>query len=129
MFQQIKGVDPRRVEYVVRRPIQEARFPPGAIGPAAISAIDHALWDVAGEAAGLPVYMLLGGQVGDRVPVCCGVYIAPDPLVCRDLTQSPLGGQVHDRVPVWLTARHRVRRPAASRLSTDRLRATSRSPP
>ncbi|MEU7831844.1 MULTISPECIES: hypothetical protein [unclassified Nonomuraea] len=88
MFQQIKGVDPRRVEYVVRRLIQEARFPPGAIRLAAISAIDHALWDIPGKAAGFPVYLLLGGQVRDRVPVYCGVYTAPDPSVCRDLTQS-----------------------------------------
>ncbi|MFC5832693.1 mandelate racemase/muconate lactonizing enzyme family protein [Nonomuraea insulae] len=88
MFRQIEGVDPRRVEYVVRRLLQEARFPPGAIGMAAISAIDQALWDISGKAAGLPVYMLLGGNVRDRVPVYCGVYTAPDPPACLDLTQE-----------------------------------------
>ena len=68
--------------------MQSSRFPPGAIGLAAISAIDHALWDISGKAAGLPVYMLLGGHARDRVRVYCGVYTAPDPEECLELTQS-----------------------------------------
>ena len=41
----------------------------GAMKPwgAAISAIEIALWDVAGQAAGLPVYELLGGKIRDQV--------------------------------------------------------------
>ena len=35
---------------------------PEVIQLAAIAAIDHALWDIAGKAAGLPVYMLAGRQ-------------------------------------------------------------------
>ena len=35
----------------------------------AISAVDIALWDIAGRAAGLPVATLLGGAYRDRVPV------------------------------------------------------------
>ncbi|HEY8457347.1 MAG TPA: mandelate racemase/muconate lactonizing enzyme family protein [Actinopolymorphaceae bacterium] len=78
LFEQIKGVDPRRVEYIVQYLLQSARFPPGALGLAAISAIDHALWDISGKAAGLPVYQLLGGPVRDRIAVYCGLYDAPD---------------------------------------------------
>ena len=33
-----------------------------------ISAIDNALWDIAGQAMGVPVYRLLGGKIRDRVP-------------------------------------------------------------
>ena len=86
LFEQIKGIDPRRIEFIVLKLLQSSRFPPGALGLAAISAIDHALWDISGKAAGLPVYMLLGGNVRDRVRVYCGVYTAPDPLECGDLT-------------------------------------------
>ncbi len=86
LFHQIEGEDPRRVEFLVLKLNQQCRFPPGALGLAAISAIDHALWDIAGKAAGLPVYMLLGGHVRDRVRVYCGVYTAPDPQYALEQT-------------------------------------------
>jgi galactonate dehydratase len=38
---------------------------------AALSAVEIALWDLAGRALGLPVYQLLGGKVRDRVRVYC----------------------------------------------------------
>lgn len=44
---------------------------------AAISAIEVALWDVAGKAAGVSVYKLLGGKVRDRVRVYNGAYRKP----------------------------------------------------
>lgn len=37
----------------------------------AISAVDVALWDIAGKAWGLPVWRLLGGRIHDRVPCYC----------------------------------------------------------
>jgi galactonate dehydratase len=76
---QIGGEDPRRIEYLVLKMLQQARFPPGALGLAAISAIDHALWDISAKALGVPVYQLLGGHVRDRVRVYLGVYTAPEP--------------------------------------------------
>ena len=41
----------------------------GAFKPwgSAVSAIEIALWDIAGQAAGVPVYKLLGGKIRDRV--------------------------------------------------------------
>src|SRR5262249_51645167 len=57
----------------------QCRFPPGALGLAAISTIDHCLWDISAKALGVPVYMLLGGHARDRVRVYAGVYTAPDP--------------------------------------------------
>ena len=39
---------------------------------AAVSAIEMALWDIAGKAAGIPVYKLLGGKTRDKVRVYNG---------------------------------------------------------
>ncbi len=69
IFELVKGVDPRRIEFLMMKLFQQMRFPPGALGLSAISGLDHALWDITGKAAGLPVYMLLGGHVRDRVRV------------------------------------------------------------
>ncbi len=67
------GQDPRRIEFLMMKTHQQFRFPPGGTGLAATSAIEHALWDISGKAAGLPVYMLLGGHVRDRVRVYQGI--------------------------------------------------------
>lgn len=74
----IAGQDPTRVDHLVNHMIQQCRFPPGALGLAAISGLDHCLWDLAAKAAGVPVYKLLGGEVRDRIKVYAGVYTAPD---------------------------------------------------
>jgi galactonate dehydratase len=63
------GKDPRNVEYLWSIMYNFTRFPGGAVIYAAISGIEHALWDISGKAAGLPVYMLLGGKCRDRVRV------------------------------------------------------------
>lgn len=84
LYLQIEGEDPRRIERLILKLLQQSRFPPGALGLAAISAIDHALWDISAKSVGLPVYMLLGGHVRDRVRVYLGVYSAPDAEAVRD---------------------------------------------
>jgi len=60
----ILGQDPTDVERVMQRIRRLASFKPWG---SAVSAIEMALWDIAGKAAGLPVYKLLGGKVRDRV--------------------------------------------------------------
>ena len=80
----IRGEDPTRIEFLIMKLMQQARFPPGALGLAAISAIDHCLWDISAKALGVPVYRLLGGAARDRVRVYAGVYTAPDPGAARE---------------------------------------------
>lgn len=92
LFEFIRGEDPRRIEYLILYLLQQSRFPPGALGLAAISAIDHCLWDISAKALGVPVYRLLGGNVRDRVRVYAGVYTAPDPAIARDELDA-LNGQ------------------------------------
>ncbi len=47
----------------------------GGIVSFAISALDTALWDIAGKAAGLPISAMLGGKLMDRVPSCSSVIL------------------------------------------------------
>ncbi len=58
------GEDPTDVARIMLKLRRMGAFKPWG---AAISAIEIALWDVAGQAAGLPVHKLLGGKVRDRV--------------------------------------------------------------
>lgn len=80
----LAGQDPTRVEYLYNFLLQQNRFPPGALGLSAISALDHCLWDLAAKAAGVPVYKLLGGEVRDRIKVYAGVYTAPDAPAAKE---------------------------------------------
>lgn len=61
--------DPTDVERVMLRIRRLGSFKPWG---AAVSAIEMALWDIAGKAAGLPVYKLIGGKVRDKVRVYNG---------------------------------------------------------
>jgi L-alanine-DL-glutamate epimerase-like enolase superfamily enzyme len=45
----------------------------GGVMTLAASAVDTALWDVAGKVAGQPVHALLGGKVHDSLPACSSV--------------------------------------------------------
>ncbi|MGV8988910.1 MAG: mandelate racemase/muconate lactonizing enzyme family protein [Cypionkella sp.] len=58
------GEDPTDVERVMLKIRQRGSFKPYG---AAVSVIEHALWDIAGKAANVPAYKLLGGKVRDQV--------------------------------------------------------------
>jgi len=65
----IVGEDPTDVERVMTRIRRVGAFKPWGTS---VSAIEIALWDIAGKAAGVPVYKLLGGKVRDRVRIYNG---------------------------------------------------------
>ena len=61
------GQDPRNVQYLFDLMYNTTRFPGGLIVNSAISGIEHALWDIAGKSAGLPVWALLGGRTRNKI--------------------------------------------------------------
>jgi galactonate dehydratase len=54
----------------------------------AISAIDIALWDLAGKATGMPVYQLLGGRRRDRLEVYLSGLAAPTRDARQELARA-----------------------------------------
>ena len=75
------GQDPLRIEHHWQYLYRWTHFRGAAI-MGAISAIDIALWDIAGKHFGVPAYQLLGGKVRDKVRVYNGAV------------RFPLGGEL-----------------------------------
>ena len=69
----VLGMDPTDVERVMLGIRRLGGFKPWG---SAVSAIEMALWDIAGKAAGVPVYKLLGGKIRDWVRV----YLTGSPV-------------------------------------------------
>lgn len=63
------GKDPLRIEHHWQQMYRSSFFRGGAHNMTAIAALDAALWDIAGKHHGVPAYMLLGGNVRDRIRV------------------------------------------------------------
>jgi galactonate dehydratase len=68
LFELLKDQNPTRIEHLWQRMYRSHRDQRG--GPYmthTISAIDMALWDITGKFWGVPVYVLLGGHVRDKI--------------------------------------------------------------
>jgi L-alanine-DL-glutamate epimerase-like enolase superfamily enzyme len=72
--QYLLGEDPTDVARVMLKIRRMGAFKPWG---SAVSAIEIALWDIAGQVAGLPVYKLLGGKIRDRVRAYNGAVRFP----------------------------------------------------
>lgn len=46
-----------------------------------VSAVEVAMWDLAGKAYGVPVYQMIGGKFRDRIRIYCDTTESPDPKV------------------------------------------------
>ena len=72
------------------------------IGGSAISAVDTALWDIAGKASGLPVSALLGGRVRDRIAVyATGLYYSEECLAAAS-SRSPFPQGLLDEARMYV---------------------------
>jgi galactonate dehydratase len=79
------GRDPRSVLAAVAA----IRFvADGRAGATALSACEQALWDLAGKAAGVPVYRLLGGPLTERIPLYANINRATTDRTPRGFAQN-----------------------------------------
>jgi muconate cycloisomerase len=60
----LAGKDPAQIHAL--RAIMEREI---KLNPFTKAAVEMALWDLAGKAAGVPVYQMLGGKVRERIPI------------------------------------------------------------
>jgi L-alanine-DL-glutamate epimerase-like enolase superfamily enzyme len=65
----VVGEDPTRIEFLVEKMLVGTYKIAGQAQAMAASGIELALWDIAGRAAGVPVWQLLGGRYRDTVPM------------------------------------------------------------
>lgn len=71
------GKDPLQIEHLWQAMFRGFFFRGSAV-MGAISAIDVALWDIAGKYYGVPIYKLLGGKCRDKVRVYAHVFAKND---------------------------------------------------
>ncbi len=83
------GRDPMQMGALWQEMYRGQYFEGGRVLSAAISAIDIALYDIAGKALNVPVYQLLGGKQRDFVP-------------CFATTPAPMGPQLLDDVKLLI---------------------------
>src|SRR5262245_18470447 len=72
----VVGEDPTRTEHLWQVMFRAGFFPGDRTVGAAIAAADIALWDIKGRALGVPVHVLLGGAVRERV--ACYAHVEPE---------------------------------------------------
>jgi galactonate dehydratase len=72
------GKDPTDIEYLWQAMFRYPRWRGGPILNSAISAVEIALWDILGQALGVPIYKLLGGAARKRIRMYLDVGSTPD---------------------------------------------------
>ena len=68
------GADPFQIERLWGYMYRTVIWRGGPVLMAALSGVEHALWDIKGKALGVPVWELLGGRVRDRVEVYAWIH-------------------------------------------------------
>lgn len=74
-LKKMQTVSPRAFLQHIAKPMESKH--PGIDYASAVSAIEIALWDLLGKAAGMPLHALLGGAVRDKVPLYANAWDEP----------------------------------------------------
>jgi galactonate dehydratase len=72
------GKDPTNIELLWQGMFRYPRWRGGPVLNSAISAVEIALWDILGQALGVPIYKLLGGAARTRIRMYIDVGSSPE---------------------------------------------------
>ncbi|MGA2982434.1 MAG: enolase C-terminal domain-like protein [Terriglobia bacterium] len=81
------GKDPTNIELLWQSMFRYPRWRGGPVLNSAISAVEIALWDILGQALGVPIYKLLGGAARTRIRM----YVDVDPTPEAFLRAKAMG--------------------------------------
>lgn len=89
------GQDPRRIEDLMEKLYRDSFWVGGPLQVTPLSAIDMALWDLAGKRLGVPCYELFGGPTRDRVAVYGHCSCGPSPETFADNVEAAVKRGLH----------------------------------
>jgi galactonate dehydratase len=93
------GQDPTNIELLWQRMFRYPRWRGGPILKSAISALEVALWDILGQALGVPIYKLLGGVARERVRLNKDVGLSLDGFLQAKAEGYTAAKSGHDEIP------------------------------
>src|SRR5579864_1205079 len=114
------GKDPTDIEILWQSMFRFPRWRGGPILNSAISAVEIALWDITGQALGVPIYKLLGGAARQRIRMYKDIGATPEAFLAakaEGYTASKSGFITvnHDLVQPAFAVREAARKLAAVR--------------
>lgn len=95
------GEDPTRIDHLWQLAYRSVFFPSDRHHASVLAGIDTALWDIRGQALGVPVYDLLGGRSRDHVDTYTHLPSGPVDTVVAHATSLASEGWRHLRIAVW----------------------------
>jgi galactonate dehydratase len=116
------GQDPANIELLWQGMFRHPRWRGGPILNSAISAIEIALWDILGQALGVPIYKLLGGAARQRIRLYKDVGSTPE-----DFLQARQEGYTAAKSNFIAIEKDLVRPAYATREGAQRLEAVRKA--
>jgi galactonate dehydratase len=119
------GQDPFRAEFLFQRALKHHCLRDTAL-MGALSAIDQALWDIKGQALGVPVWELLGGRVRDRVRAILLIEAATEEEILAKSRQAAAEGFTALKIKPFVGDWARLSRARLLRSTAETVRAVRR---